>query len=307
MAGRETAAEKNRKITSAGPEKQVRKTYRNPKEQSQTERMHLKRRKMKKIKKSLVRAGTLTFIFCLGILIGNTAKANEASAKPEPEVKVRVINAQITYPSTENIPGKNSPFLILVNKDNPLSADYEVELVPLKSGRGKAAEAIYEDLNEMLKDGGKEGLSFCVASAHRSRERQQELVDEDVAALMRKGLDYEEAYGQVIRQTMPAGYSEHETGLAVDIVAVKYQMLDEQQEKTKENKWLRENCHKYGFILRYPKGKEDITGVDYESWHFRYVGREAAEYIMENGLTLEEYLDKIRNGQVVKQISRAVW
>lgn len=307
MAGRETAAEKNRNKTSAEPEKQVRKTYRNSKEQSQTERMRLKRRKMKKFKNSLVRAGALTLIFCLGILIGNTAKANETSAEPESEMKVRVINAQITYPSTENIPGKDSPFLILVNKDNPLSADYEVELVPLKNGRGKAAEAIYEDLNEMLKDGRKEGLSFCVASAHRSRERQQELVDEDVAALMRKGLNYEEAYAQVTRQTMPAGYSEHETGLAVDIVAVEHQMLDEEQENTKENKWLRENCHKYGFILRYPKGKEDITGVDYESWHFRYVGREAAEYIMENGLTLEEYLDKIRNSQVVKQISRAVW
>lgn len=69
-------------------------------------------------------------------------------------------------------------------------------------------------------------------------------------------------------------------------------MLDKGQEKTKENQWLQEHCAEYGFILRYPAGKEDITQVNYESWHFRYVGKEAAEYIMERELTLEEYLKK---------------
>ena len=89
---------------------------------------------------------------------------------------------------------------------------------------------------------------------------------------------------------MPPGYSEHSTGLAFDIVALSYQMLNEKQEKTEENKWLQEHCAEYGFILRYPKGKEEITGISYESWHFRYVGTEISKYIMENGLTLEEFL-----------------
>ena len=92
------------------------------------------------------------------------------------------------------------------------------------------------------------------------------------------------------QETMPPGYSEHETGLAVDIVSFGYQVLDGKQENTNENKWLRENCSKYGFILRYPKEKEEITGISYEPWHFRFVGKEAAEEITRQGITLEEYL-----------------
>ena len=91
------------------------------------------------------------------------------------------------------------------------------------------------------------------------------------------------------------GASEHATGLAVDIVSLDYQNLDDGQHYTAESTWLRENCHKYGFILRYPKGKEDITGISYESWHYRYVGKVVAKCIMENGITLEEYLEFVES------------
>ena len=87
---------------------------------------------------------------------------------------------------------------------------------------------------------------------------------------------------------MPPDCSEHATGLALDIVALDYQLLDDGQERTAENKWLKENAWRYGFILRYPAGREDVTGIDYESWHFRYVGKEAAEYMYGQGLLLEE-------------------
>ena len=90
---------------------------------------------------------------------------------------------------------------------------------------------------------------------------------------------------------MPVGCSEHASGLAVDIVSKDYQILDEKQARTDEILWLQENCSEYGFILRYPKEKEEITKVSYESWHFRYVGTTAAREITEQGLTLEEYLD----------------
>lgn len=155
------------------------------------------------------------------------------------------------------------------------------------------AEVIYDDLAEMLTDGSNEGLSFCIASAYRSREYQQNLIDGYILDAMAEGLSYNEACEQVFMESMPPGYSEHETGLALDIVAADYQMLDGGQELTAENKWLRENCCKYGFILRYPEDKEDITGISYEPWHFRYVGKEAARYISENNLTLEEYLELI--------------
>ena len=100
----------------------------------------------------------------------------------------------------------------------------------------------------------------------------------------------EEARKDALMTVAPAHYSEHETGLAVDIVSVANQRLDETQEDTAANRWLRENCADYGFILRYPRGKEDVTGFSYESWHFRYVGKAAAKEIMQRGITLEEYL-----------------
>lgn len=182
---------------------------------------------------------------------------------------------------------------LLVNKESPLPEDYEVELITLPDGRSKAAEVAYEPLCEMLDAGKKEGLNFFICSSYRDKERQEELFDEDVEVLLRQGYSYWEAYEEVAKETMPPGYSEHSTGLAFDIVALDYQMLDRGQEKTAENKWLRTHCAEYGFILRYPKGKEDITDISYESWHFRYVGKEVAEYIMEKGITLEEYLEKV--------------
>lgn len=181
--------------------------------------------------------------------------------------------------------------LLLVNKEHELPEDYEVKLHWLNNGSCAVAEVMYEALKEMLTEGSADGREFAVASGYRSRERQRELLDEDIlAAINGQGLSWQEAYEQETRETMPPGYSEHETGLAVDIVALNYQLLDEGQERTPENQWLQDNCWKYGFILRYPREKEEITGVSYEAWHFRYVGKEAAKEIMEQGITLEEYV-----------------
>ncbi|MCI8567419.1 MAG: M15 family metallopeptidase [Lachnospiraceae bacterium] len=182
----------------------------------------------------------------------------------------------------------SDPLLMLVNKDNPLPEGYEVALQVLPSGLVSVAEVLYDDLEDMLAAGKQEGLHFVVCSGYRSVERQQELLDEDVRACMASGMSYEEAYEQVTRMTMPPGCSEHSTGLALDIVALDYQLLDDGQERTAENEWLRENAWRYGFVLRYPRGQEPVTGIDYESWHFRYVGKEAAKYMYEQDLLLEE-------------------
>lgn len=195
------------------------------------------------------------------------------------------IVGQADLPATINL---DDPLLILVNKERGLPEDYDVRLRTLDAWPVSVAEALYEDLSDMLSDGVEEGLHFVVCSGYRSRERQQELLDEDIRTCMGQGLSYEEAYEEVTRETMPPGHSEHATGLALDIVARSYQLLDEGQEKTDECRWLQENAWRYGFILRYPKDKVDITGIDYESWHFRYVGKEAAKYMYENDLTLEE-------------------
>ena len=96
----------------------------------------------------------------------------------------------------------------------------------------------------------------------------------------------------LFRSVAPADYSEHETGLCVDITASDHLQLDSRQTQTPENQWLRKHCADYGFILRYPKHKEKVTGYMYESWHFRYVGKKAAKKIMREKITLEEYLQE---------------
>lgn len=181
--------------------------------------------------------------------------------------------------------------ILLVNKDHPLDESYKPNLSHMNNYGVDVDSSIYKPLNDMLEAGEKEGLTFWIASAYRSTKRQRELLDEDIEALVNRGYSYSEAYEEVVRETMPVGCSEHATGLAVDIVAKDYQILDEKQGRTEEIKWLQKNCSQYGFILRYPEGKEDITKVDYESWHFRYVGVDAAEAIMSQGITLEEYLE----------------
>lgn len=184
-----------------------------------------------------------------------------------------------------------NPETILVNKQKPVPEDYEISLHMLKNGQ-QVASLMYEDLRDMLFTGEtEEEVSFIVSSGYRDEEKQRQLLQEEIDKNLSAGMSYEEAEADALLTVAPAGYSEHETGLAVDIVAETNQRLDDTQEYTRENQWLQENCYKYGFILRYPEGKEDITGISYESWHFRYVGKEAAKEITEKGITLEEYLE----------------
>jgi D-alanyl-D-alanine carboxypeptidase len=100
----------------------------------------------------------------------------------------------------------------------------------------------------------------------------------------------EEAVAAASMWVATPGSSEHEIGLAVDLISLEYPILEEAQEQTKEQQWLMANAHRFGFILRYPVDKTQITGIGYEPWHYRYVGKEAAQEIYERGCTLEEYL-----------------
>ncbi|MBQ8821767.1 MAG: M15 family metallopeptidase [Lachnospiraceae bacterium] len=257
-----------------------------------------KQKRKKKILRRLIFASALVVVFLFFAGMSKILVTKEVPEQEEAVASSSIVmeEAELVKPTEkpvsvdEDIPRGNP---ILVNKDNPLPKEYEVELITLADGRSKAAEEAYEPLCEMLEAAREDGMDLLICSSYRDRKRQEELFDEDVEALLRKGYTYTEAYEEVAKETMPPGCSEHSTGLAFDIVARDYQMLDKGQEKTAENKWLRKHCAEYGFILRYPKGKEDITKISYESWHFRYVGKELAEYIMEEEITLEEYLEKV--------------
>lgn len=220
-----------------------------------------------------------------------TTKEDKRDLEEKKESEITIENETTTAASIRAVMKKiGTEDILLVNKDHPLKDDYKVELRWLSSGREQVAACMYDELVQMLSDGSTDGRDFVVSSGYRSPTYQQRLWDETIRDWIRLGMSEEEAIKETSKSLAYPGESEHATGLAVDIVALDYQDLDSQQQYTRESIWLRENCHKYGFILRYPEGKEDITGIEYESWHFRYVGKEIATCIMENGITLEEFM-----------------
>ena len=189
--------------------------------------------------------------------------------------------------------GEADGLLLLVNPWTPLPEDsVPGELVPVQNDQAVDARA-YPDLQDMLGDMSQAGLSPLICSSYRSQERQQELYDNKVQRVMAEGASREAAQAEAARWVARPGTSEHQTGLAVDIVSLSNQMLDETQESTPEFQWLAENAWKYGFILRYPSDKSEKTGIAYEPWHFRFVGKEAAEEMHDLGLCLEEYLESL--------------
>lgn len=182
--------------------------------------------------------------------------------------------------------------LILANPWNPLPENFTVKTESFNNGHS-VDKRIFDDLEMMLDAARKEGLSPIICSSYRTLEKQKSLYENKIGTYLSDGFSNQEAAIQAAKWVAVPGTSEHQTGLAVDIVAESYQILDKGQENTSEQKWLMQNSYKYGFILRYPENKSDITGICYEPWHYRYVGKEAAKEIYEKGICLEEYLEQI--------------
>ena len=168
---------------------------------------------------------------------------------------------------------------ILANPWNGIG-DYTPELASLEGQQFD--ERIVDDMAAFAEAARAEGLSVLLSSGYRSYDTQ--------SYLFRRKAD---EYGEAVAQTIVArpGTSEHQTGLCCDITDRYYAEKGWDLENTALYQWMSEHCQEYGFIVRFPKGKEDVTGIIYEPWHFRYVGVEAATYIMEHDLTLEEFLE----------------
>lgn len=179
--------------------------------------------------------------------------------------------------------------LLLVNAWHKLPEDYHVECKTLANGLQVDAR-IYDDLNAMLTDCREAGLEPVVCSAYRTEDTQTRLYRNKVSRLLSAGWSRDTVEQEAARWVAPPGTSEHQTGLALDIVSADYQLLDEQQAQTPEQQWLMAHCWEYGFVLRYPTDKCAVTGIGYEPWHYRYVGKEAAREMQQKGLCLEEYL-----------------
>jgi D-alanyl-D-alanine carboxypeptidase len=232
---------------------------------------------------------------------GNIDDANEESIREETAAILPESEQEVEPMENENV--QNLPINVdsydysysdslyyeadmppLFNRMNPIPADFQLDLAYVGNHQvhAKAAPA----LRDMMQAAADDGVSLQIISAHRTNARQTANFNNGVNSRMAQGMSQSDAENATARWIAVPGTSEHEAGLAVD-----FNMLEERFNQTREYQWLRENGADFGFILRYEKETEDITGIAYEPWHFRYVGINHAKKITELGITLDEYVN----------------
>lgn len=187
--------------------------------------------------------------------------------------------------TTHTFPQSEEWNLMVVNRWNKMPEDYSVDLLELSNGQ-KVDSRIYPYLQEMFDAARAEGIYPIVREGYRTAQEQQDILDDKIQSYINEGYSRSRAEKTAKEWVALPGTSEHQLGIAVDINADKSKCSNDEVYA-----WLAENAYKYGFILRYPLGKQEITGTSFEPWHYRYVGVEAAQEIYERGICLEEYLE----------------
>ncbi|MGM9641944.1 MAG: M15 family metallopeptidase [Eubacteriales bacterium] len=218
-----------------------------------------------------------------------TEEETTAEETTEEETTAEETTAEET---TEEVTTETPWNLALINPWYPIPDNYEIELAWAPNGSRVDARCV-DALKQMIADCKAAGFAPLICSSFRTWNDQTILFERRVQKYVDKGYSEENARVLAAKEVALPGTSEHQLGLAVDIVSEYYQITDDAQANTPTQQWLMANCHKYGFILRYPKDTTDLTGIIYEPWHYRYVGVEVATEIMTRGITLEEYLGKV--------------
>lgn len=256
-----------------------------------------------KNKKKFIR-GILIIVVSLAIIIwllslavsGIISLFKNILDKPK-ETTTNVEETTQVSASVDNVPNANEEILSqwnlkLVNKDNSVNRDYIPELEELDDGVKFDKRAI-SYLRNMINAMNKAGITkVWVQSAYRSYEKQEKLFNNKVDYYKQKGNNQDEAENLAAKIVQRPEMSEHNLGLAAD-----FNTVTNEFEKTTAFEWLEKNAADYGFILRYPEDKQEITGITYESWHWRYVGAEHAKVIKEKGYCLEEYIEYLKDSK----------
>ncbi len=187
----------------------------------------------------------------------------------------------------------NSSLLVLVNPWNEVPQGYTVQLDTVEGYLvdRRCARA----LAQMLADCRAAGYEPIICSAYRTQEYQEMLYRNKILRLLAEGVPNADAPTIAAQSVALPGTSEHQLGLALDLISETYTNLDQWQERTEVQQWLMQNCWRYGFILRYPNGTSETTGIIYEPWHYRYVGSETAKAVTESGLVFEDYLKTLES------------
>ena len=256
------------------------------------ERERRRQRRYREAMRNRIIAAAFLVLLIVGIIFivkgcKDKKQAQEEQQQQAAEALARQDEPQEPEPARPS--AADNELLTLVNPWNELPEDWQVDLVTLSNGL-QIDRRCYDALQEMMDACREAGYEPLICSAYRTQETQQDLFNNKVAKLEAGGKSHDEAVQEAGTVVAVPGTSEHQLGLTVDVVDVNNQNLTEEQEKTPTQKWLMANSWRYGFIHRYPNSKSDITGIIYEPWHYRYVGKDAAQEIFNKGITLEEYL-----------------
>ena len=256
------------------------------------ERERRRQRRYREAMRNRIIAAAFLVLLIVGIIFivkgcKDKKQAREEQQQQAAETLARQDEPQKPEPAKPS--AADNELLTLVNPWNELPEDWQVDLVTLSNGL-QIDRRCYDALQEMMDACREAGYEPLICSAYRTQETQQDLFNNKVAKLEAEGKSHDEAVQEAGTVVAVPGTSEHQLGLTVDVVDVNNQNLTEEQEKTPTQKWLMANSWRYGFIHRYPNSKSDITGIIYEPWHYRYVGKDAAQEIFNKGITLEEYL-----------------
>ncbi|HQQ88879.1 MAG TPA: M15 family metallopeptidase [Oscillospiraceae bacterium] len=246
--------------------------------------------------------GTLSGEMEISESVSEPSEPSEPSEVPEASSETEAQSSAAEGSGAESgdsvpvsVSGDSDNLLILVNPWNYIPDDYTLDLETVQ-GDYKMNKLAADAAKDLIAAAAADGYSLRVCSGYRTVEKSRILYERKVQQYLDAGYSEADAKTEAAKWVAPPGTSEHHTGLAMDIVSADYfnyySDLEHDFDKFDEFDWLIAHCAEYGFILRYPEGKEDITGITYEPWHYRYVGKEAAEVIMSEGLCLEEYLEQ---------------
>ena len=181
----------------------------------------------------------------------------------------------------------DDPLLVLVNQYNKMPDDYDHTLIEVHGTT--MDQRIQKPFEDMYNAAAADGAILWISSCYRTAEKQEELFEREIQTNLSSGMSSSEATSAAKIAVARGGYSEHNTGLAIDLNGVSPDFLE-----TDAGKWMAEHAEEYGFVLRFPKDKEAETGIMYEPWHYRYVGKEHALKMKELGMCLEEYIDYLK-------------
>ncbi len=240
----------------------------------------------------------LAALLCCGCARRDLAPALSESPpvqQSEPPQEQPAVSEPESEPPQEQPAAQDEPQdwrLILVNAAHPLPEDFTVELAMTPYGY-EVDKRIVEPLVTMIDAAAADGVSLLPCYGYRTLEQSAQLFEKQVNRQLALGLDQEAALEEAKHWVAPPGTSDHHTGLALDIVTPEHQVLDHAFAQTPAAQWMAQHSAQYGFVIRFPEDKQEITGITYEPWHLRYVGEEHAAVMKEENLCLEEYWQRL--------------